>query len=90
MGGQVPPRYECRNIRKDGEIRWLEIHTTAMEFEGLPAIQLACIDITERKHAEHALKESTEYLYQIINRIGDSIFVMDRQLLLFRTLNIDL
>ena len=36
-------------------------------------------DITERKRAENALKESTEYMNQLINRIGDPIFVKDRQ-----------
>ena len=34
-------------------------------------------DITERKRAEEALQESKEYLNQIINSIGDPIFVKD-------------
>jgi two-component system, cell cycle sensor histidine kinase and response regulator CckA len=79
MGKSVPPHYEHRIVRKDGKTRWLEIHATAMGYEGKPAIQLACIDITERKQAEKALRESEEYLRQIINCIGDAIFVMDRQ-----------
>jgi two-component system cell cycle sensor histidine kinase/response regulator CckA len=76
-GKPVPSNYEHRIIRKDGETRWLEINAAIVEYEGGPATQIACIDITERKKAEEALKESKEYLYQIINCIGDSIFVTD-------------
>jgi PAS domain S-box-containing protein len=36
-------------------------------------------DVTAKRHAERALKESTKYLNQLINRIGDPIFVIDRQ-----------
>jgi PAS domain S-box-containing protein len=36
-------------------------------------------DVTQRRHAEEDLKKSKEYLNQIINRIGDPIFVKDRQ-----------
>jgi two-component system cell cycle sensor histidine kinase/response regulator CckA len=79
MRKPVPSNYEHRIIRKDGETRWLEINAAIVEYEGESATQIACIDITERKKAEEALKESEEYLYQIINCIGDSIFVMDNQ-----------
>lgn len=37
------------------------------------------IDITERKKMEEALQESRDYLYKIINSIGDPLFVKDRQ-----------
>jgi len=36
-------------------------------------------DITDRKRAEEALRESKEYLDKILNSIGDPIFVKDRQ-----------
>ncbi len=78
-GKPAPSDYEYRIITKNGEIRWMEVSATLIEYEGEPAIQVACLDITERKKAEEALKESREYLNQIINCIGDFIFVMDRQ-----------
>ena len=78
-GKSVPSNYEHRIVRKDGETRWLEIRAAVVEYEGKPAVQVACIDITERKQAEDALKESKDYLNQIINCIGDSVFVIDRQ-----------
>jgi PAS domain S-box-containing protein len=78
-GKAVPANYEHRIIRKDGETRWMGIHSAVVEFQGAPAIQVACIDVTERKQAEEALKETKEYLDHIINRIGDMVFVMDRE-----------
>jgi PAS domain S-box-containing protein len=45
-------RFEFRMIRKNGEVRWLEGLATRVEYEGQPALQTACIDITERKHVD--------------------------------------
>jgi len=42
-------------------------------------VNLYASDNTERKGAENALKESKEYLNQIINRISDQLFVTDRE-----------
>jgi two-component system, cell cycle sensor histidine kinase and response regulator CckA len=78
-GKTVDARYEYRGIKKDGTIIWLEAFASPMEYSGKPATQLVYMDITERKHAEEALKESREYLNQIINNIGDPLFVRDRE-----------
>jgi PAS domain S-box-containing protein len=52
----VPPRYQYRGIRKDGDVRWLEMLATRIEYQGKPAIQGAVVDITDRKRAEEALR----------------------------------
>ncbi|MBN1567234.1 MAG: PAS domain S-box protein [Acidobacteria bacterium] len=78
-GEPVPTHYEHRIIRKNGEIRWHEIRPAVVEFEGEPATQVACIDITERKNAEEAIKESHEYLNRILNATSDGIFVKDNE-----------
>jgi two-component system cell cycle sensor histidine kinase/response regulator CckA len=59
-GEPVPPRYEYRGIRKDGSVRWLEMFASRIEYHGKPAVQGTIIDITERKRAEEALRESEE------------------------------
>jgi two-component system, cell cycle sensor histidine kinase and response regulator CckA len=76
-GKPIIPRIEYREIKKDGTVIWLETHASIINYNGKPAIQTVCMDITDRKKAEEALKESKEYLNQIINCIGDPIFVKD-------------
>jgi PAS domain S-box-containing protein len=85
-GRPVPPRYEYRGIRKDGTEVWMEAYASPIEYHGRPAVQSAYVDITERRKTEKALRESeedlknsTEYLNQIINCLGDPIFVKDEK-----------
>ena len=61
-GEPVPQHYEYRAIRKNGEVRWLEMFSSRVEYQGKPAVQAAVIDITERKQVEEALRESQEKL----------------------------
>jgi PAS domain S-box-containing protein len=72
-------RYPFRVVTKNGNVRWMEIDAVLIEWEGRPATLNFLSDITERKRAEDALKESKEHLNQIIDRIGDPLFVKDRQ-----------
>ncbi|MDH7486378.1 MAG: GAF domain-containing protein [Anaerolineae bacterium] len=55
-GEPIPPRREFRFLRKDGQVRWVEILASRIEYRGRPAIQAAYLDITERKQAEEALR----------------------------------
>jgi PAS domain S-box-containing protein len=48
----VPPRYEVKIIRKDGEERWLDYSGGMIKFHGEMAVIGTAIDITERKRAE--------------------------------------
>jgi PAS domain S-box-containing protein len=73
----VPPRYEFRFIRKDGSTSWVEIHASEIEYRGRPAIQAAYIDITERKKAEEALRQSEERLKILFESAPDAIYLND-------------
>jgi len=58
-GENVPPRYELKIVRKDGEKRLLEISSTAIkDSEGKVESVAQILDITESKQAEEALRES--------------------------------
>jgi two-component system, cell cycle sensor histidine kinase and response regulator CckA len=72
---------EFRIIRPDGEVRHIWSRGFAVPDKTGKVRQFVGIDrdITEWKHDQQALKESEEYLYKIINRIGDPIFVKNRE-----------
>jgi two-component system sensor histidine kinase/response regulator len=78
-GKSVSPRYEYRLNRKDGRIRWVEMFASRIDYRGKPAIQAALVDITERKHAEEALRETNARLETLIQAIPDVVYVKDVQ-----------
>jgi PAS domain S-box-containing protein len=65
-----------RYVKKNGEIVWINLTASRVhDREGDPVYGLAMIeDITERKRAEDALRESQQQLVSIYNTIEDVIF----------------
>ncbi|MBN2318420.1 MAG: PAS domain S-box protein [Acidobacteria bacterium] len=76
-GKPTPAHYEHRIIRKDGEVRWLEINASLIEFNGKPAVQVADMDVTERKSAEKVLRESEEQFRLIAETIDEVVWIYD-------------
>jgi PAS domain S-box-containing protein len=77
-GKQLPERYEFRGIRKDGTMCWLEIHASRIEYWGKPAVQAAYVDITERKRAEEALRESRRRFRSLVEATSDWVWEVDQ------------
>ncbi len=59
---EVKPRYEFRGLTKDGQIRWIEVLISPIDFQGGPALLAHGIDITGRKEAEARQKRLQERL----------------------------
>jgi two-component system NtrC family sensor kinase len=76
-GKAALPRYECRAIRKDGTVCWMEVHATRIEYNGKPAIQAAYIDITDYKQAGEALKQSEERYRTILDEMEEGYYEVD-------------
>ena len=73
-GKSVPPELEFRFINKNGETRWVETLTSDIEYNGKPAFQAAVVDITERKSAEEALKDSEQRFRQVFENATVGIY----------------
>ncbi len=69
VGKPVPPRYEYRGVRKDGDVRWLEVAGTRIEYGGKPAVQGIVVDITERKKAEEERERLIGQLQEALSRV---------------------
>ncbi len=73
---------EYRIIKPDGTVRWLSERCKVIEnTEGTPVqVEGTTIDMTERKLAELALKESEANLYAVLENTSDLIWSIDTQL----------
>ncbi len=70
-------RYEVKAIKKDGTIFEVEAYGSPVNYHGRPARMIAMHDISERKQAVEALKESEEKLASIIRWTPDIIYRLD-------------
>jgi PAS domain S-box-containing protein len=73
-------RDEYRVIGKHGDIKWVRTLTTPIiDIEGFAGGRGILIDMTERKRAEQALRESEEKYRTLIETTRDLIYTTDRK-----------
>jgi two-component system, cell cycle sensor histidine kinase and response regulator CckA len=77
-GKTVPALHEHRIVRKDGEVRWMEVRSSIIELNGRSALQIANIDVTYRKLAEEALRQNEKFSSDILDGSPIPQFVIDR------------
>ncbi|MFX1363847.1 MAG: PAS domain S-box protein [Promethearchaeota archaeon] len=68
-------QYNFRLIRKDGEIRWIEIFSKTIDYEGNPADLAMIYDITDQKNMEKKLKESEEKYHYLFETSPDGVIL---------------
>ena len=76
-GEYVPSNYEIGIVRQDGEIRHLEVFRKEVLWNSKPQFQVLYNDITERKQAGEALRESNEKYQELFELGGEAIFLID-------------
>jgi diguanylate cyclase (GGDEF)-like protein/PAS domain S-box-containing protein len=76
-GEPVPNQYEFKLLTKKGQERWVDFTASTIQFEGAPAGLGICVDVTERKRVELALRESEERLKLAQSAAGSMVWDWD-------------
>ncbi len=77
-GDDIPRVYSFRILHEDGTIKWVEIHSILIFWDGKTAVLSFLIDITDRRKAEDALLLSEQRTSQIIEFLPDATLVIDK------------
>ncbi|MFW9806496.1 MAG: PAS domain S-box protein, partial [Candidatus Thorarchaeota archaeon] len=69
MSGEPPNRIPMliRIFQKDGDMQWLELFGTPVEFEGSPALQVLAMNVTDRIDAERHIETQKERAMHLID-----------------------
>ena len=75
----APLHFQCRFRRADGELRWLELtgHRRPLRPDEPTVIVGTAADVTERRQANQALRQSEERLRQLANTIPNLTWMAD-------------
>lgn len=78
-GKEVPPIYEMSILKKDGSELPVEVNAGLIEYKEKPADLVFLRDITERKMAENAIRESEEKYRDLFENANDLIQSVDAE-----------
>jgi len=74
-----PLRCEGVHRARDGRLIPVDINTSAIVVNGVPAVLAVMRDITQRKQSEEALSKQGQLLRSILDNMGDAVLVADMQ-----------
>ncbi|PLW98924.1 MAG: hypothetical protein C0594_17755, partial [Marinilabiliales bacterium] len=76
-GKDVPSRYEFKILNKQKGPLWFDYSTSIIEYNGKPAILGTGFDITERKKAEDALRDSEKRYQTLLDGAAGGVLVAE-------------
>jgi PAS domain S-box-containing protein len=68
-GQKVPAEYESKGLKKNGDIIWVMRSLSQINYKGRPAISGIVADISKRRKAEEALRQSDKELRILSNQL---------------------
>lgn len=75
---ETKSRFTFRAADKSGTVKLLEGTTEQISWDGNLGMALFCIDVSERTHAEDALKESEKRYRELVEKANDIIYITDQ------------
>jgi len=75
--GSIDAIREQRLVRLDGRTVEAEVTVIPFSFEGEPAVQIICRDLTERKQVEEALEETKRNYETLVNSVDGIVWEAD-------------
>lgn len=79
-GESINPLAELRVYDAGGALHWIEINAVLVTWDGRPASLNFATDITERKNATDALRESERGYHLLADNVTDVIWTADRDM----------
>lgn len=76
-GQSLSQHQEMRIFQKNGEMRYLDVSTVPITYDGRLALLTTAVDLTERKKMEQALRDSEETGRVILNATPDTLILFD-------------
>jgi PAS domain S-box-containing protein len=76
-GKDIALPYPFRLVDKEGGIKWIEVNSISVTWQGRPAVLVFVEDVTERKHKEDALRKSERRYRDLVENTGDLVYVTD-------------
>jgi len=82
-GQSIPDRFELRCVQANGNVRWLEAHSSTIPWKGQAATMTFFSDITERKTMMDTLHRSEERYRLVIENVGEGMIVLQGEHIVF-------
>jgi len=78
--GDVVVNYPWKGVTASGRLKYVEVYSRTVEFAGRSADLVSCVDVTEKKLAEEAIRKSQQMLQTVMNTIPVRVFWKNRKL----------
>jgi PAS domain S-box-containing protein len=78
-GKKASPHHEFRFIRKDGSVCWVETLNSFITYRNQPAMQMAFMDISERKQVEVAYRKELKKAQKYLDIAGVMFVVINKE-----------
>ena len=76
-GEEVAPGFVFRCVDAQGNIRWVDMKTAPIQWNGEPALLCLVYDITDSRTAQESLRESEERYRLVVENVNDVIWTFD-------------